>query len=79
MAINDGAYTVAAGDEALTLQRGEDVTQLCTADAHLLRQDTFPRKTLTGSVFAVLHGGQQLGSNGFGLGRLTTHSTHLKY
>lgn len=33
MAVDDGANSVAAGDEALPLQRGQNVPQLCAADA----------------------------------------------
>ena len=74
MAVDDGANSVAAGDEALPLQRGQDIPQLCAADAEPLRQNALPGQALAGGVFAAFHGGQQLGADRFGLRELTAHS-----
>ena len=77
VAVDDGAHTVAAGDEPLSLQRGQDVPQLCTADAQLLCQDAFPGQTLAVGVLAAFHVPQQLGADGLGLGGMGTHGLHL--
>ena len=74
MAVDDGANSVAAGDEALPLQRGQNVPQLRAADSQLLCQDTLPGQALAAGVGTVLHVGKQLRADGLGLGRLTAQS-----
>ena len=61
----------------LPLQGGQNVPQLRAADAQLLRQNAFPWETLAVRVGAVLHVGEELGTNGFGLGGLSAHTIHL--
>ena len=77
MPVDDGADAVAAGDEALPLQGGQDIPQLGTADPQLFRQNALAGEPFTVGVFTVFHRGQQLGANGFGLSRLAAHFIHL--
>ncbi|MPN25494.1 hypothetical protein SDC9_172905 [bioreactor metagenome] len=64
---------MAAGDKALPLQRGQDVSQLSAADAEFFRQNALSGQAFAGGKLTVLHGGQQLNPDGFGLGWLVTH------
>ena len=77
MAVDNGSNAMPAGDEALPLQRGENIPQLRPADAQLFRQNTLSGKTLAGGIFAVLHVEKQLRADGFRLGRMVAHCVHL--
>ena len=77
MAVDDGAHAVAAGDEALPLQGGQNVPQLGAADAQLHAENALPGQTLLLGVLAGTHGGQKLGADGLGMGCVSVHSMHL--
>ena len=74
VAVDDGAHPVAAGDEPLPFQGGQDVPQLGAADAQLFRQNALPGQAFAGGVGTVLHVGKELGADRLGLCRLTAHS-----
>ena len=76
--VDDGAHPVAAGNEALPLQGGQDIPQLGAADAQLDTEHALPGQALPVGVFAVAHSRQQLGADGLGMGDVTVvHSKHL--
>ena len=77
MTVDNGANSMTPGNEALPVQRSQNVPQLCAADAQYFGQHILTGEALAVGIFTVLHGGQQVGPDGFGLGRLTAHSVHL--
>ena len=57
---------MAAGDEALPLQGGQDVPQLRAADTQLLGKNALPGETAAVGVLSRLHGLQQILADGPG-------------
>ena len=73
MTVDNGANSMTPGNEALPVQRSQNVPQLCAADAQHFRQYAFPGKPVTMGILPHLHSGEQLRPDAFGLSWILTH------